>query len=147
MIYLGADHRGFELKEKIKTILTELKFAFEDLGAFELNPEDDFNEFAEKVAGQVLANPDENKGILICGSGAGVDIVANKFKGVRSVLGFNAEQVRVARNDDDVNILSLAADFMDEQGLANIIELFLNTPFEKTEKQIRRIEAIKKIER
>lgn len=147
MIYLGADHRGFQLKEAVKKILNELKLDFQDLGAFEYNENDDYVDFASAVARKVAEGPEGNRGILTCRNGAGVDIVANKFKNVRSVLGFDAEQVRLARNDDDVNVLSLPTDFVDERKAVEIISSFLNTPFESAERQKRRIELIGKLEK
>ena len=83
MLYIGADHRGYKLKEILRVYLQELGYDFEDLGNKELNPDDDYPDFALGVAKKVAENPDENRGILICGSGVGVDIVANKIKGIR----------------------------------------------------------------
>jgi len=83
MIYLGADHRGYKLKEALKIYLQESNYVWEDLGAKELNLDDDYPDYALAVAKKVAENPEENRGILICGSGVGVDIVANKIKGIR----------------------------------------------------------------
>ena len=94
MIYLGADHRGFRLKEEIKKFLAEKNYQFEDMGNLAYDPNDDYTDFAKLVAKKVSEKPEENKGILICGSGVGVDIVANKFKGVRSAL---ADDVQTAK--------------------------------------------------
>ena len=86
MIYIGADHRGYKLKEALKDYLKELNLEYEDLGALQIIFDDDYPDYAILVAKKVSENPRENRGILICGSGVGVDIVANKFKGVRSAL-------------------------------------------------------------
>ncbi|MDP1710598.1 MAG: RpiB/LacA/LacB family sugar-phosphate isomerase, partial [candidate division WWE3 bacterium] len=86
MIYLGTDHRGFALKEKIRQWLTEWNHEFEDLGNTVCDQTDDYPDFAAQVGRRVAENPAENRGILLCGSGVGVDVVANKFKGVRSAL-------------------------------------------------------------
>jgi len=141
MIYLGSDHRGFNLKEKIKVFLTSQKLPFEDLGNKILDPEDDYPDFAKLVVEKVSESL-ENFGILFCGSGAGVDIVANRRKGIRSVLGFDVKQVSQARKDDHVNVLSLASDFIDEEKAEDLILSFLNTPFSQEEKHQRRIEKI-----
>jgi ribose 5-phosphate isomerase B len=147
MLYFGADHRGFELKEKIKKFLEELAHDYEDLGAFEYNKDDDYVDFAAKVAEKVAQAPETNRGLLFCRSGAGMDFTANKFKGVRAFIGFNAEQVRLARNDDDVNILVLASDFVSEKEAKDIVEMFLDTPFGGQERFIRRINKIKELEK
>jgi len=98
------------------------------------------------VAKKVAENPEENRGILICGSGVGVDIVANKIKGIRSALCFDAKQARISRNDDNVNVLSLASDFISEGLAKEIVKIWLETPFSGLEHHARRIEKIKKIE-
>lgn len=143
MIYIGADHRGYNLKEKIKTWLKDWGYEFEDLGNTKFDPEDDYPDYALAVA-RVIANNIEQgaKGIIICGSGVGVDIVANKVKGIRCGLGFTEEQVKMARKNDDINCLALAADFIDEEKAKNLIKIFLETPFSGEEKHKRRIEKI-----
>ena len=146
MIYIGADHRGYKLKEALKIYLKELNFDFEDLGAKELIPDDDYPDYATLVAKKVSQDPENNRGILICGSGVGVDIVANKFKGVRSALIFNAEQARMSRNDDNASVLSLSSDFTDESSAKEIVKIWLETPFSYLERHARRVEKIKKID-
>ena len=86
------------------------------------------------------------RGILLCGSGVGVDIVANKFKHIRSGLAVDPEQIEKARMDDDINVLSIPADYIDEENAKLIIKLFLETPFSKEEKKKRRLLEIEKIE-
>ena len=156
MIYIGADHRGYKLKETLKKYLEELSKEFsaqggpalgwEDLGASELIIDDDYPDYAIPVARKVSESPKENRGILICGSGIGVDVVANKFKGVRSALIFNPEQARMSRNDDNTNVLSLSADFTDENSAKEILKVWLETPFSRLERHARRLEKIKAIE-
>lgn len=146
MIYIGADHRGYKLKESLKVYLKELGFDFIDPGASELVMDDDYPDYAIPVAQKVSENPKENLGILICGSGVGVDIVANKFKGVRSGLIFNPEQARMSRNDDNTNVLSLSADFTDENSAKEIVKVWIETPFSRLERHARRLEKIKIIE-
>ena len=147
MIYIGADHRGYKLKEALKIYLKELDFAFEDLGALELIPDDDYPDYAALVAKKVAGDPEKNRGILICSSGVGVDITANKFKGVRSALLFNPEQARMSRNDDNANVLSFSADFTPENSAKEILKIWLETPFSYLERHARRVEKIKKIEK
>ena len=146
MIYIGSDHRGYKLKETFKSYLQELGLVLEDLGAKELVPNDDYPDYALMVAQKVAENPDENRGILICGSGVGVDIVANKIKGVRSALCFDIKQAQASRNDDNTNVLSLSADFISEDLAKEIVKIWLETPFSGDDRHARRIEKIKKIE-
>lgn len=146
MIYFGADHRGYKLKEVLKIYLKELDYDFEDLGARELNPEDDYPDYAIEVAKKVSEDPENNRGILICGSGVGVDVVANKIKGVRSALCFDFRQAQMSRNDDNTNVLSLSADFIDENSAKEIVKIWLETPFSRLERHARRVEKIKAIE-
>ena len=145
MIYIGADHRGYKLKEALKIYLKELNFDFEDLGAGELIPDDDYPDYATLVAEKVVEDPENNRGILICGSGVGVDIVANKIRNIRSALCFDVKQARMSRNDDNANILSLSADFISEDLAKEIVKTWLETPFSGLEHHVRRIEKIRKI--
>lgn len=146
VIYLGADHRGFELKEAVKQSLRDEGYEVVDMGNAEKVEGDDYVDFAKLVAEKVSRDPLKARGILFCGSGAGVDITANKFRHVRSVLGFSADQVFDARRDDDVNILSLAADYLSEADAKNIVRVFMRTPFAGEERHRRRLEKISDIE-
>ena len=142
MIYLGADHRGFRLKEEIKKFLAEKNYQFEDMGNLAYDPNDDYTDFAKLVAKKVSEKPEENKGILICGSGVGVDIVANKFKGVRSALADDVQTAKQSREHDDTNVLSLPADEVNFEIAKQIITVWLETPFSNGEKYKRRIGKI-----
>ena len=142
MIYLGADHRGFRLKEEIKKFLAEKNYQFEDMGNLAYDPNDDYTDFAKLVAKKVSEKPEENKGILICGSGVGVDIVANKFKGVRSALADGVQTAKQSREHDDTNVLSLPADEVNFEIAKQIITVWLETPFSNGEKYKRRIGKI-----
>lgn len=144
-IYLGADHRGYELKEKIASYLLENKILFEDMGAETLDTKDDYTIYAERVASMVAEN-NNTLGILFCGSGVGVDIVANKFDGIRASIGKNKDQVKAGRIDDNMNILVIAADFTSIIDAKNMVDAFLQTPYEKNAKHERRLEDIKRIE-
>ena len=143
-IYIGADHRGFALKEKIAKWLFEWNYEFEDMGAYNLDNTDDYTIYAEKVASVV--GKEDSKGVLLCGSGVGVDVIANKFDGVRASIGKSPEQVKAGRGDDDMNILVIAADFTKDEEAKEIIRAFLETKFSEKERFVRRLEDIKKIE-
>jgi ribose 5-phosphate isomerase B len=147
MIYIGADHRGLELKAKINQWLANREYEFEDLGPYEFDRNDDFVDYAIQVAQKVSRSPENTRGIVICGSGVGASIAANKVKGIRCGLGFEEDQVYAARKDDNINILALAADNVDEIKAVELIEKFLETEFVKSENYQRRVEKIKRYER
>lgn len=146
MLYLGTDHRGLKLKNQLKTWLTHKKIQFKDLGAYTLDPQDDFPDYTKLVAEKVLEDPENNKGILLCGSGAGVCIAANKFPGVRCSLGLDSRQVKSFAQHDSVNILSIASDHTSKFKTFQLVKTFLNTKFEGAQRQLRRLKKIKAIE-
>lgn len=146
MIYLGADHRGFELKERLKKHLLDEGFEVTDLGNDHLDPQDDYVIFAHKVADAVSNDP-KNRGILLCGSGAGVDIVANKVEGIRSALVFDVPRAMQAREHEDANVISLPADTLDEEQAFEIIKAFLTTEFSGQERHQRRLQELKEVEK
>lgn len=145
MIYIGSDHRGFELKERLKRRLVDEGYEVTDLGNDRLDPQDDYVDFAKKVAKAVVQDP-ENRGVLLCGSGAGVDIVANKFHGVRSALVFDLPRAVQAREHEDVNVISLPADTLDEEGAYEVVKAFLKTEFSGEERHRRRLEKLEDVE-
>src|SRR3989344_8071883 len=149
-IYLGSDHRGYELKEKIFQWLVEWEYDVEDMGAYEYDEKDDYTKYAEKVgsvvgdhyAERTLNNSDKHvevRGILLCGSGVGVDIIANKFDGVRASIAKDNDQVRAGRNDDNMNVLVIAADYTSDDEVKVMIETFLKTEFSGKERYKRRL--------
>ena len=144
-IYLATDHAGFEFKEKIKDFLRSKGYDVEDCGALELNPTDDYPDFIAPAAQKVAETPG-SFGIVLGKSGAGECIVANKINGVRAVLGVSEQNVRLARQHNDANILSLGSGIVDEETAKQLVELFLNTPFSNEERHVRRIEKIKNLE-
>lgn len=144
-IFIGADHRGYELKEKIARWLFEMERAYMDLGAEKLDPHDDYTKFAEDVASLVAKN-EGSRGILLCGSGVGVDVIANKFDGIRSSIGKSVLQVEAGRNDDDMNILVIAADFTSEKEAKAMLIAFLETKFSGKARYEERLEEIERIE-
>jgi ribose 5-phosphate isomerase B len=145
-VFLGADHRGFALKEQIKTWLKDAGYALQDLGAYSLDPGDDYPDFGIAVAQEVARQPEGRRGIVFCGSGVGMAVAANKIKGIRASLATSREIAQASRNDDDLNILSIAADYTSLEGAKRIIEVFLNTPFSGEERHLRRINKIAKAE-
>ncbi len=146
IIYFGADHRGFNLKEYLKELVKEQAFEVVDMGNKVYDEKDDYPDFAAAVVKKVSADPEGSKGILMCGSGTGMDIAANKFSRVRSVLALSGDQVYDARHDDDVNVLTFAADFVSNEDAAKITKVFLETPFSGEERHRRRLEKISDIE-
>jgi len=142
-IFLGADHRGFKLKEAIKAWLLEQKEAVEDLGNSRLDPNDDFVDFGAAVAAKVSAG--QGKGIVFCGSG-GMAIVANKFKAVRAVECWNETAARHAKEHDDANVLMLPADFVNKAEAKTIVTAWLKAETLVDEKHQRRLNKLKQIE-
>lgn len=142
-IFIGADHRGFELKEKIKQWLKEQGHDVTDCGNNNYDPEDDYVEFAEQVA-KKIAQSEPTFGILLCGSGIGMSIVANRYKGVRCGLGFNIEQVKHGRENDHINCLSIASDYVDFEKGKEMIGVLLHSAPKREEKYLRRVEKIDK---
>ena len=144
-IYLAADHAGFIFKEKIKAFLEKEGIQTEDCGAFSYNKEDDYPDFIVVAARKVSQDPG-SYGIVVGKSGAGECIVANKVKGIRAFLGVTEENVLLAREHNDANVLSLGSEIVSEEQANKLVKLFLQTPFSKEERHIRRIEKIRKIE-
>ncbi|MFA5750158.1 MAG: RpiB/LacA/LacB family sugar-phosphate isomerase [Candidatus Shapirobacteria bacterium] len=143
-VYLGADHRGYHLKEEIKEELRDLGWAVTDLGNKKYDIEDDYTDIAIELAEKVVQ--DKSLGILICGSGVGVCIAANKVRGIRAATCLNKQQSRKAKEDDDVNILCLSADWVDKRLNLKIVKEFLEAVFSSEERHIERILKIKKYE-
>lgn len=146
IIYLGADHRGFSLKEQIKMFLLENGWSVRDAGAKSVVPDDDYVDYAKDVASKVSADPTGARGILFCANGVGMDIVANKFNQVRSVLGISPDHVLTSREDDDTNVLSIAADYTDLETTKKMISVWLQSPFSGEERHKRRLEKVRQID-
>ena len=143
MIYVAADHAGFQLKEKIKKYLQERGEAIQDLGAFELNSDDDYPDFIIPVAKKVAENPKQNRGIVLGGSGQGEAIVSNRFKGVRATVYYGGplDIVELSRKHNNANVLSLGARFLTSKQALEAVDLWLATPFEggRHEKRLNQI--------
>ena len=140
-INLATDHAGFELKEHILSFLVNLGYEVTDHGAFAYNESDDYPDFVKKAAQAVSSDPENNFGIIFGGSGQGEDMVADKFPGVRSAVyyGGNMEIVKLAREHNNANVLSLGARFLERGEATEAVKLFLETPFSGDERHVRRI--------
>lgn len=141
-IFIGADHRGLELKNAIIEYLHEKNIRIEDLGPYELDPLDDAIDYARKVAQAVLQNPDNYLGITICGSGCAVSMAANRLKGIRAGVAMNPHQSAHLRENDHANILSLAADYNSVDEVHRIVDAFIAAKPKMDEKYIRRIKKL-----
>ena len=144
-IYLGADHRGFEEKEKIKQWLAAKDYKVEDLGNYKLDPDDDYPIFSEKVGKAVAKNPG-SLGILLCGSGVGATAAVNKIDGVVASVGISVNQVRAGRHDDDMNVLVLAADETPLDKSKALVKIFIKEKFGKAKRYERRLKQVEKLE-
>lgn len=160
-IYIGSDHTGFELKEKLKEYLTGLGLGYEleDKGAFEYNANDDYPDFIRPVAEAVAGDP-ESKGIILGGSGQGEAMCANKTKGIRAAVFYGQKEptgevdingkkssdtfeiVELEREHNNANILSIGVRFVTEDEAKFAAELFLRTKFSGEERHIRRINKL-----
>lgn len=143
-IYIGADHAGFELKEKLKKWLNHHQIEYEDLGNTINDPNDDYPDFAGKLAKRVAK--EGTQGILVCGSGHGMCIVANKVKGIRAVVPWSFKEVNLARQHNDANIICLSGWDHTAHYSTKLMQRFLETPFSGEEKHVRRLNKIKKME-
>ncbi|HEX8226453.1 MAG TPA: RpiB/LacA/LacB family sugar-phosphate isomerase [Candidatus Saccharimonadales bacterium] len=146
-IYIGADHNGFELKKHLYDYLLRSGYDVIDAGDLNRDPNDDFPQFAGRAVTGLLADddfggPDGAKGILICGSGQGMCMAANRFKGIRASLCWNLTEARSARNDDDANVLCLSASSLDHDKAKAIVTTWLNTPFAGATRFKRRLQAL-----
>jgi ribose 5-phosphate isomerase B len=142
-VALGADHAGYEEKERLKPVLNELGIEFEDFGAVSTDSVD-YPDFAAKVARKV-ADGEFDQGLLVCGSGTGMAIAANKVHGVRAAVAWNEETARLAREHNDANVLSLGARTTPESEIPKIVRAWFETKFAGGRHQ-RRVEKIRELE-
>lgn len=144
MIYFATDHQGFALKEKLKEFVGGLGYEMKDFGAFEEDPEDDYPNFIRSAAEAVSKNPIQDRAIILGGSGQGEAIAANRFRGVRAAVFYGGPMdiIKLSREHNDANILSLGAAFLDEATAKEAVQLWLGTPFSGEERHMRRIHEI-----
>jgi len=145
MLYLGADHGGYNFKEKTKNLLKKLNVEFEDLGNLKLEPDDDYPDFALTVAKKVVETG--GKGILFCTNGLGMCIAANKIKGIRAVVPTTKKTAEQSREHLDANVLCLGAHVISFKDAKKIIRTWLETEFFNKEKYVRRLKKIEEIEK
>lgn len=145
MIYITSDHKGYEAKNQISEYFNENQIEFTDLGPDKYNPNDDYPDFAFQLGKKVVEN--NAKGIIICGSGIGVSIAANKVDGIRAGYVESKEHAIKARTDDDTNVLVLDTMTFDPQKDFEIIQVWLNTPFSNEERHARRLKKISLFEK
>jgi ribose 5-phosphate isomerase B len=144
-IFIGSDHNGFRLKKRLLEHLDKAGYETIDGGDDHLNPDDDFPVFASRVVTAMLASDDPDpRGILLCGSGQGMAMAANRHRGIRAAVCWDREQARLARNDDDANVLALPARVLEDHphNVSVIVETFINTPFAGAERYKRRIKEL-----
>lgn len=145
MIYIGADHRGFELKEQLKNWLQENEYEVEDVGNHVFDPDDDSIDPAVKVGEMIQGGIIQDRGILICGSGHGVDMVANRFSGVRAILGFNEKVTVQGREHEDANVLVLPSNWVSYEEACERVGLFLQTESNMSDRYARRRQRIENL--
>lgn len=160
-VFFGADHAGFELKNKLVAFVRdELGYDVEDLGAHELNQDDDYPDFIAPVAERVSAAPEIIRGIVLGGSGQGEAMVANKFPGVRAVVFYGAPYPKatsaptgdersiiiLSRTHNNANVLALGARFLKEDEAKSAVKLWLETPFSNDERHARRLAKIRSVD-
>ncbi len=144
-IYIASDHAGQRVKEMIKKYLQKKKIDFEDLGTYSTAAVD-YPDFAIKVGRRVARNKN-HRGILICGTGTGMVIAANKVKGIRAVAAYDAYSARMSRVDNDTNVLGLRGRFFPFTKIQKIISVWLETPFSGEQRHKRRLKKISAYER
>lgn len=142
-IYIGADHNGFELKTRLTEFLRRLGHDVIDEGDIQRDPADDYPQFAARTIAALQASDDpEARGILICGSGQGMCIAANRYKGIRASLCWDDVEARAARNDDDSNVLCLPARYIGTNQAEAIAKIWLETAFAGAARFKRRIKEL-----
>lgn len=141
-IVIGCDHNGFELKNHLVDFLRRSGYEVVDKGDKKLDHSDDYPQFAGRVIAELLGGSREDKGILICGSGQGMCIAANRFKGIRASLVWDLAEARMSRNDDDCNVICLPARLLKSQQAETIVTAWLSTPFAEAPRFKRRIQQL-----
>lgn len=139
-IFLGADHAGFRLKERIEVFLKEQGYDVVDEGAYSLDEDDDFPDFISVVAKQVASDPEHNRGIIFGGTGQGEAMAANRFKKIRAAVFYGGSEniVELSRDHNNANIISIGARFIDDEIAKKAILTWIKTPFSGKDKYIRR---------
>lgn len=147
IIFIGADHRGFELKKKLIGWLKSQGYTVKDCGNSVYDPEDDYPDFVKNVVARMTNDSrqktkDDQFGLVICGSGVGVAIAANRYSGIRCALGFDADQIAHGRAHDHINMLALPSDYISEGEAQKMIDAFIKTKPVHQEKYLRRLKKL-----
>jgi ribose 5-phosphate isomerase B len=148
-IFIASDHRGFNLKEKIKEWLKEWGYQVEDMGAYKLELKDDYPDFISQAAKKISQNPQNYKGIVLGATGQGEAILANKYHGVRAIVYYGGPEkiIQLSRKHNNANVLCLGASFLNDKSAKKAIKLWLKTRFSQAERHKRRLKKIEKIEK
>lgn len=141
MVYIASDHKAFSIKSQVVDMCKDLGILQFDLGPEVYDAGDDYPNYAFAVAEQVASEPGA-KGILLCGTGGGMTVAANKVKGVRAATANSVEEAKLIRTDDDANILVLSLIDFEYEKYRAIIETWYHTPFSNEERHIRRLKMI-----
>ena len=141
-IYIAADHNGYQMKNELVEWLQNQKHEVTDFGADEFDKGDDYPDFGIKVAKAVAEDPDNRYGIVLCGSGVGMAVVADKVPGIRAALIHDPAIAEAGQRDDNINVLALGADYINIERAQEVITSWLNTPFSGEERHERRIQKI-----
>lgn len=147
-IFLGSDHAGYHLKEKIEAHLVKAGYNVIDVGNRELDPRDDYPQFAFAAVTKVLGSEDSDpRAILICGGGQGMCIAANRVRGIRAVVIWDPAEAKLARNDNNSNVLCLPSHILENDlpKAFDIVDTWLKTPFSSAERHTRRLREIEEI--
>lgn len=143
IVYLGSDHNGYHFRMALAAYLQRAGYEVVDEGDKKPDAEDDFPLFAHKVVTDILTSEDsEPRGILLCGSGQGMCMAANRFRGIRAALGYDRASVRSARIDDNANVLCLPANTLPKESINVLAETFINTPFADAPRFRRRLSQL-----
>jgi len=140
-VFLGADHAGYKFKERIKKYLENKNIDFVDLGSSNIVEGDDYDDYAKKVCAKVAKHKDYG-GILICGSGVGMAMAANRYKSIRAVAAYDIYTAQMSRSDEDSNVLALRSRFFSFTKTKRIIDTWLSTKFSAKPRHIRRIKKL-----
>lgn len=146
MIYIASDHAGFKNKTQLLEYFKESKFEIKDLGPFVYEYSDDYVDYAKKVCERIQSDSSNSKGILICASGEGMSITANKFKGIYAALCNSSKDAVLSRQHNDTNVLVLASTENPEILYKTIVVPWLESEFSKASRHQRRIDKIKQLE-
>ncbi len=141
MLYLASDYAGYRLKVSVKNWLARKKISFRDIGSQSRAKRDDFTDYIPAVVRQ-LKKSKSNRAVLVCGTGYGMAIGANRFPGIRATLATDARQAKFSRTHDNSNVLVLSAWFSDKKNISRIVKAWLKTPFQALPRRVRRFKVV-----